>query len=160
MTKGPKFRKDGQLDNRGHSDGSKLTQFAENDGRKRPGRSKGAKSLKSVYQAIGEIPVKADINGKPKRITTKEGIVLKERHQALQGDHRAREHFLKRLAEYSPIEVEPDRTGVLLAEDEELLASAFERGLLGVLPLVNDAESAVPKSTSLPDDDAADGDQP
>lgn len=142
MAKEPKFRADGQPDNRGRSEGSKAQWFAPDDGRKRPGRKKGSKSLKTVYRAIAEIPIKAEIQGKPKRISTKEGIVLKEREQALKGDHRAREHFLKRVAEYSPIEVEPDRTATLLAEDADILASAFERGLLGVLPLETDTSES------------------
>ena len=141
MAKEPKIRLDGQPDQRGHSEGSKSTRFGVDDGRKRPGRTKGAKSLKTVYQAIAEMPVRADVPGIPKRISTKEGIVLKERDQALRGDHRAREHFLKRLAEYSPIEVEPDRTGQLLADDEIVLADAFRRGLIGALPLDEPAES-------------------
>lgn len=102
--------------------------------------------------------LKVDIPGIPKRISTKEGIVLKERDQALRGDHRAREHFLKRLADYSPVDVEPERTGVLLAEDEELLTSAFERGLIGVLPPIDDAEGLAP--APVPNDGPAEGEQP
>ncbi len=142
MPKEPRFRADGQPDNRGRSEGSRAHWFAPDDGRKRPGRGKGSKSLKTVYQAVAEIPVKADIQGKARRISTKEGIILKEREQALKGDHRAREHFLKRVAEYSPMEVEPDRTAALLVEDADILASAFERGLLGVLPLGSETPEA------------------
>lgn len=148
MVKDSKIRLDGQLDRRGHSEGSKSTRFGVDDGRKRPGRSKGSKSLKTVYQAIAEMPVRANVPGMPKRISTKEGIVLKERDQALRGDHRAREHFLKCLAEYSPIEVELDRTGQLLADDEIVLADAFRRGILGVLPLDEPVE---PSADSDPD---------
>ncbi|MCT2559876.1 hypothetical protein N0B51_12905 [Tsuneonella sp. YG55] len=148
MAKEAKFRLDGQPDGRGHAEGSKSTRFAVDDNRTRPGRKKGAKSLKTVYQAVAEIPVDAEIKGKRKRITSKEGIVLKEREQALKGDHRAREHFLKRLSEYSPIEVEPDRTTLLLAEDEVILASAFERGLIGVQPLAGDPPATPPLAES------------
>lgn len=158
MAKEPKFRADGQPDIRGRSEGSKAHWFAPDDGRKRPGRSKGSKSLKTVYRAIAEIPVKAEIQGRAKRISTKEGIVLKEREQALKGDHRAREHFLKRVAEYSPIEVEPDRTATLLAEDADILASAFERGLLSVLPL--DFETSDPSAEPGPEPEPSQGEQP
>lgn len=158
MAKEPKFRTDGQPDNRGRSEGSKTNWFAPDDGRKRPGRTKGSKSLKTVYRAIAEIPVKAEIQGKAKRISTKEGIVLKEREQALKGDHRAREHFLKRVAEYSPMEVEPDRTATLLAEDADILASAFERGLLGVLPLEVDTSEL--SAQSGPEAEPSLGEQP
>lgn len=151
MAKEAKFRLDGQPDGRGHAEGSMATRYAADDGRRRPGRKKGAKSLKTVYQAAAEIPIEAEIKGKRKRITSKEGIVLKEREQALKGDHRAREHFIKRLAEYSPIEVEPDRTTLLLAEDEAILASAFERGLIGVQPLTGDPSAMPPLEEPAPD---------
>ena len=152
-----KTRLDGGPDRRGHAEGSKATRFAADDGRPRPGRKKGAKSLKTVYQAVAEIPVEAEIKGKRKRITSKEGIVLKEREQALKGDHRAREHFIKRLSEYSPTEVEPDRTAQLLAEDEAILASAYARGLIGVQPLTGEASDM--QSLEGPTPDLSEGDQ-
>lgn len=151
MAKEAKFRLDGQPDRRGHAEGSKGTRFAVDDDRPRPGRKKGSKSLKTVYQAVAEIPVEAEIKGKRKRITSKEGIVLKEREQALKGDHRAREHFIKRLSEYSPIEVEPDRTTLLFAEDEAILASAFERGLIGIQPLTGAPSDMPPLEEPAPD---------
>ena len=153
-----KTRLDGGPDRRGHAESSKATRFGVADGRPRPGRKKGAKSLKTVYQAAAEIPVEAEIKGKRKRITSKEGIVLKEREQALKGDHRAREHFIKRLVEYSPIEVEADRTTQLLAEDEAILASAYERGLIGVQPLTSEPSGT--QSVEEPTPDLPEGDQP
>lgn len=135
MAKDPRFRKDGQPDGRGHGAGSKKTRFAEEDGRRRPGRPKGSKSLKTVYLAAADITVRAVINGKTKRITSKEAMILKEREQAMGGDHRAREHFLKRLDEYSPIEVQPDLTVSLIAEDEVIIADVFKRGVFGIQPL-------------------------
>jgi hypothetical protein len=158
MAKEIKTRLDGGPDGRGHAEGSKATRFAVEDRRPRPGRKKGAKSLKTVYQAVAEIPVEAEIKGKRKRITSKEGIVLKEREQALKGDHRAREHFIKRLSEYSPIEVESDRTTQLLAEDEAILATAYERGLIGVQPLINEVSDTPPLQG--PGDGLLEGDQP
>lgn len=158
MAKEAKFRLDGQPDGRGHAEGSKSTRFAVDDDRPRPGRKRGSKSLKTVYQAVAEIPVEAEIKGKRKRITSKEGIVLKEREQALKGDHRAREHFIKRLSEYSPIEVEPDRTTLLLAEDEAILACAFERGLIGVQPLTGTPSDVPPLEE--PPADLPEGDLP
>jgi hypothetical protein len=151
MAKEIRTRLDGAPDGRGHAEASRATRFGAEDGRPRPGRKKGARSLKTVYQTAAEVAVDAEIKGKRKRITTKEAIVLKEREQALKGDHRAREHFIKRLAEYSPIEVEPDRTTLLLAEDEAILASAFERGLIGVQPLTGDPSAMPPLEEPAPD---------
>jgi hypothetical protein len=131
MAKGPKFRKDGHPDGRGHSEGSKGSRFGEDDGRRRPGRPKGALSLKTIYLNAAAMPIYVTINNKRRRITTADAIVLKQREKALGGGERASERFIEKLEQYSPIEVQPDRTGELLAEDQAILASAAARGLLG-----------------------------
>jgi len=131
MAGGPRFRKDGAPDGRGLSEGSKSTQFAAGDQRKRPGRPKGSKSLKDVYLAAAAMPVEVKIGNRTKRIATKEAVVLKQRDQALKQGERAAERFIAKVEQYTPLEVEPDLTAGLLADDAEILAAAFERGLLG-----------------------------
>lgn len=126
-----KIRGDGLPDGRGHADGSRQTRFAHDDGRKRPGRSKGSKSLKTIYQTTAAIPLTVDLgNGRKKRISSLEGMVLKQREKALKGDQRSTERFLERIADYSPPEVQLDLTAQLLEEDAILFASARARGLL------------------------------
>ena len=132
MAKPPKHRGDGLPDGRGHADGSRQTRFAHDDGRARPGRRKGSKSLKTIYQTTAAIPLTVDLgNGRKKRISSLEGMVLKQREKALKGDQRSTERFLERIADYSPPEVQLDLTAQLLEEDAVLLADARARGLLG-----------------------------
>lgn len=131
MAKPPRYRGDGLPDGRGHAEGSRPTRFAHDDGRKRPGRRKGSKSLKTIYQNIAAIPLTVDLgNGRKKRITSLEGMVHKQREKALKGDQRAAERFLERIADYSPPDVQLDLTAQLMEEDAVLLASARARGLL------------------------------
>ena len=131
MAKEPKFRKDGHPDGRGHGEGSKGSRFHKDDGRRRPGRPKGALSLKTIYLNAASMPIYVTINGKRKRITTADAIVLKQREKALGGGERAAERFIEKLEQYSTIEVQPDLTAQLLAEDESILASAGRRGVIG-----------------------------
>ncbi len=131
MGKLPKFRDDGAPDGRGHAEGSRATRFAAGDNRRRPGRTKGAKGLKQVYLDIAATPVLLDRDGQKKKISTIQGIVMKQREKALKGDQRASEHFLDRIAEYSPPDVQLDLTAKLLEEDALLLAAARPRGIIG-----------------------------
>ncbi len=130
MARPPRMRGDGELDGRGHSEGSVPTRFAPGDGRGRPGRPKGAKSLATIYRNVGQIPLMVDQGGRKRRISTAEGVVLKQRELALKGDQRASERLLDKIEAHDPVEVRVDLTAQLLAEDAELLASARARGLL------------------------------
>lgn len=129
MSEERKIRKDGGPDGRGHADGSRASQFRTDDGRKRSGRPKGAKSLATLYREISKIPVSVTMpNGKVRKISTVEAIVMKQREKALRGGERAGERFIERLHQYSPPEVQTDRTTELLEEDSALLAAALGRG--------------------------------
>lgn len=130
MAKTPKFRLDGGPDGRGHADGSRATRFASGDGRRRPGRTKGSKSLKQIYLDVAATPVVLDRDGRKKKISTTQGIVMKQREKALKGDQRAIERFLDRIAEYSPPDVQLDLTATLLEEDAVLLAGGRQRGVI------------------------------
>jgi hypothetical protein len=134
MAKQPKFTKDGLPDGRGSSEGSKQTQFASGDGRPRPGRPKGSKSLASIYNETAEASVILVQDGKKKRVSRKEAIVRQEAQQATKGDARARESYLGRLREFNPPEVQASAIDRLLEEDAEILAQAFARGLLASGP--------------------------
>ena len=141
MPNPPKMRGDGELDGRGHAEGSVPTRFAQGDGRKRPGKPKGAKSLATIYRSVGKMPIKVDQGGQTRKLSTAEAIVLKQREKALKGDQRAAELLLEKIEAHDPIEVRPDLTAALLAEDAELLASARARGLLDANEPSRDPES-------------------
>lgn len=134
MAKQPKFTKDGLPDGRGSSEGSKRSQFASGDGRPRPGRPKGSKSLASIYNETAEASVILVQDGKKKRVSRKEAIIRQEAQQATKGDARARESYLSRLREFTPPEVQASAIDRLLEEDAEILAQAFARGLVGSEP--------------------------
>lgn len=135
-----KIRSDGGIDGRGHGEGSVQTRFAAGDGRKRPGRTRGAKSLATIYREVAKMPLALELGGKKTTISTAQGIVLKQREKALKGDQRAAEHLLVKIETHDPVEVRPDLTAQLLEEDADLLASARARGLLP--PTVRDGDGA------------------
>jgi hypothetical protein len=163
MAKEPKYRKDGAPDGRGHAEGSAATRFDSGDGRRRPGRTKGAKSLKTIYKAAASMPVTATDPKtlKKTRYITKEAVVLKQREKALRGEDRALERFIDRIELYDPPEVDADRTATLLAEDAELLAEALGRGAIGwnwPTPVVPAAPVApTPAAEIPPKDEPEDG---
>lgn len=130
MAKPPKIRDDGELDGRGHAEGSVPTRFAKGDGRKRPGKPKGAKSLATIYRNVGKMPIKVDQGGQTRKISTAEAIVLKQREMALKGNQRATERLLDKIEAHDPVEVRPDLTAGLLAEDVELLTNARVRKVI------------------------------
>jgi hypothetical protein len=129
MSKPPKIRGDGGVDGRGYAEGSVPTRFAPGDGRKRPGRTKGAKSLTTIYREIAKMPLALELAGKKTKITTAQGIILKLREKALKGDQRAAELLLDKIEAHCPVEARPDLTAQLLDEDVELLAGAQARAL-------------------------------
>ncbi len=137
-----KFRPDGEPDGRGHSEGSKEGQFKPGDGRERPGRPKGSKSLRTIYRTAGDSKIAVTTGGKTRKIAKKEALVLKQLDLGLGGRQRAAERFLDKVEQYSPIEVEPDLTAQLLAEDEAILAIAQQRGLIPAEPPASRGENA------------------
>jgi hypothetical protein len=131
MAKPPKFRLDGEPDGRGHAEGSKRTQFAEKDGRVRPGRTPGSLSLAKFYRDAAAAKITVTLpNGAKLRITKAQAIILRQAEKALKGDQRAAERFLEKLEQYSPAEVQPDLTALKLLDDATMIAGARKRGLL------------------------------
>lgn len=130
MADGPNLRSDGEPDGRGKSEGSKSTQFAAGDDRRRPGRPKGAKSLRSIYRAAGKAKISVTVGGVTRRLTKTEAVILKQLDLALHGEQRPAERFLDRIEQYTPVEVDADLIGALIGEDMNLLAIARERGLI------------------------------
>ena len=153
--KPPRLRNDGGPDGRGHGEGSKASRFAKDDNRRRPGRTKGALSLGTIYRTAGGAIITLTLqNGKTRSITKAEGVILKQLELALKGDQRAAERFLEKYEQYSPTEAQTDLTEVKLIEDQDILASAYLRGLISAdEPASPSVAEAV--STILPPTDAA-----
>lgn len=151
--KEPKFLPNGLPDGRGQGEGSMATRFARDDNRRRPGRTKGALSLGTIYRTAGGAIITLTLqNGKTKRISKAEGIILKQLDLALKGDQRAAERFLEKFEQYSPTEIQPDLTALKLIDDEEILASAYRRGLLGS----GEPDQPPPSEDDSPDADPGD----
>jgi hypothetical protein len=129
--KPPKIRADGEIDNRGHGEGSKSTRFAAGDGRPRPGRRKGSRDERTIVQAIRDMPVAVkDGSGRRKKVSTYDAILMTMRQKALAGDIKAAEVLLKRIERHEPPSVERNQTSDLLAEDRLILDAGRRRGLL------------------------------
>ena len=149
MSDTSKFREDGEPDGRGRSEGSKTTQFAKGDNRKRPGRPKGALSLKTIYLEAGKAKMSVSLNGVERRIPKIQAVVMKQVDMALKGEQRAAERMIERFEQYSPMEVEVDLSARLMAEDQAILDAAFERGILGATPAYDETSPVAPR----PEDD-------
>lgn len=137
-----KFKADGTPDGRGHAEGSKASRYTVNDGRERPGRPKGAISLKTAYAraAARRVTYTDSKTGKQGSMPTMEAIALKQREKALKGDEKATKRFEQRIDEYFPEEVDPLSTAKLMAEDEAILAHAAARGVLSFEAQPSEAE--------------------
>lgn len=122
-----KIRKDGEVDGRGRSDGSRATQFAAGDGRKRPGRPKHSKDDRTEVCAVRDMPVPFTMNGRRRTVSTRAALLLKMRDKGLKGDQRAAEYLDRRFAQYEPVSTDPDLTATLLAEDQAILEAWAER---------------------------------
>jgi hypothetical protein len=137
--KPPRFRADGELDGRGHAEGSRRTQFHAGDGRRRPGRPRGARDERSLVRQIRDMPVTiTDQAGRRRKISTIEALLIKLRSEALAGNMKAMESLLKRIERYEVPSAEPDLTAKLLEDDQIILEAARVRGLLPA----EDAEKA------------------
>ena len=128
MAKPPRLKANGEPDMRGHADGSKRTRLAPGDGRRRPGRPKGAKDERTLVRLIQNMTVPINMPGLPKRINTQFACLLKLREKALRGDLRAIEMLDRKLGQHAPPYIEPNLTEDLLAEDAEILRDAERRG--------------------------------
>ena len=131
MAKPPRFRQDGEIDGRGHADASKSFRFASGDGRKRPGRPKGARDERTEVLLVRDMPVEITIGGKKRKGSTRLGMYMRQRHKALNGDQRATEFLDAKFSQFEPPLVQPDLTRILLEEDRAILAAAAGRGIVG-----------------------------
>ena len=71
------------------------------------------------------------MGGLTRQLTKTEAVILKQLDMALRGEQRPAERFLDRIEQFTPVEVDADLIGALLSEDQDLLAIARGRGVIG-----------------------------
>jgi Family of unknown function (DUF5681) len=94
------------------------------------GRPKGARSLKTIVKATLKAPVRVTRDGKSRKVSTLEAMLLRLREKGLSGDHRAMVVLLA-LARDVYGEEELAAADVLSAEDTKVLQIYTKRVLSG-----------------------------
>jgi hypothetical protein len=77
----------------------KHTQFAKGDGRKRPGRKKGSKNLRTIIMEAVNDPVTVNIEGKKRKISKLQATAMQLATKAATGNDRAIAKLLDWVAE-------------------------------------------------------------
>jgi hypothetical protein len=90
------------------------------------GRQKGVRDFAADLKRTLEIPVTLSENGKPKRVSTQEALILRLREKALKGDARALETLLS-LAKTRNVDFAgPNEERPFVAEDQAILDAFLE----------------------------------
>jgi hypothetical protein len=94
------------------------------------GRPKGARNFKTIVKATLKAPVRVTRDGKSRKISTLEALLLRLREKGLSGDHRAVKVLIELAQAYCEEEI--TASGVLSAEDTKVLQIYKRRVLSGV----------------------------
>lgn len=122
----------------------KHSQFKPGQSGNRKGKSKGSRSFKTDLLEVLRTPVAVTAEGKPKKVSTQMGGMLRLREKALKGDVRALDRLLAYAAQYNVEEAAQASTAALLAEDRQILKNARERsGETHPEPPVEDGEGGL-----------------
>jgi hypothetical protein len=113
----------------GYGNPPRHSQFKPGQRSLSPGRPKGARNFKMVVKATLNEPVKVTRDGKSRKISTLEAILLRLREKALGGDLRALDRMLLLAQAYC--EEELAATVGLSANDAEVLRIYTRRVLSG-----------------------------
>lgn len=90
------------------------------------GRQKGVRDFAADLKRTLEIPVTLSENGKPKRVSTQEALILRLREKALKGDARALETLLSLAKTHNVDFGGPNEERPLAAEDQAILDAFLE----------------------------------
>lgn len=101
------------------------------------GRPKGVRNFKTDVQATLEAPVKVTRDGKPRKLSTQEAMLLRLREKALSGDARALDRLLSLAQAYNNEEL--TAAASLSASDAVLLEIYKSRVLSGAAGKIHDA---------------------
>jgi hypothetical protein len=93
------------------------------------GRQKGVRNFAADVKRTLEIPVTLSENGKSKRVSTQEALILRLREKALKGDARALETLLTLARIHNEDFADQSQDGSLVGEDQAILDAYLEEGL-------------------------------
>jgi hypothetical protein len=93
------------------------------------GRQKGVRNFAADVKRTLEIPVTLSENGKSKRVSTQEALILRLREKALKGDARALETLLSLAKTHNEDFVGQSQDRSLAVEDQTILDAYLEDAL-------------------------------
>jgi Family of unknown function (DUF5681) len=93
------------------------------------GRQKGVRNFAADVKRTLEIPVTLTENGKSKRVSTQEALILRLREKALKGDARALETLLTLARTHNEDFADQSQDGSLVGEDQAILDAYLDEGL-------------------------------
>jgi Family of unknown function (DUF5681) len=125
-----RFKSDASDYKVGYGKPPKESQFRPGQSGYLKGRPKGARNLKTIVKATLKAPVRVTRDGKSRKVSTLEAMLLRLREKGLSGDHRAL-ILLLALAREVYGEEELAAPGVLSAEDAKVLQIYTRRVLSG-----------------------------
>ena len=116
----------------------KHTQFRAGRSGNRTGRRKGVRNLATDVKRILKVPVKVKENGRSRKISTQEGVLMRLREKALQGDARS----LDRLLEYaSRFNNDAGEIGLAPCADDQAILAAYAEEVAAAAKPSTPAES-------------------
>jgi hypothetical protein len=107
----------------GYKKPPKHTRFAPGRSGNPNGRPKGTRNFKTDLRATLKAPVRVTRDGKPKKVSTQEAMLLRLREKALAGEARALDRLISLARAYNDEELE---TVVGLSADDTMLLELFK----------------------------------
>jgi hypothetical protein len=87
------------------------------------GRPKGVRNFETDLKRTLTVPVKVKEGGRTRKISTQEGVLMRLREKALQGDARARDRVLELAERFNNDAGESGPAQALAADDQAILAA-------------------------------------
>src|SRR6266566_6107573 len=133
------------------------TQFRAGRSGNPAGRRKGVRNLATDVKRILKVPVKMKENGRSRKISTQEGVLMRLREKALQGDARALDRVVELALRFNNDAGEIGLAQPLGADDQVILAAYVAEAVAAAKPPTT-AESPgdlTPHPTGSSDEKAA-----